>query len=72
MEQTGSDTARQHICQQPLNFYFGAFGVVNYTGNYFWDLALFLFEKKAKKKLYIVFALLHFSARTHDITPAIT
>ena len=27
----------------PLNFYFGVYSVLNYMGNYFWDLALFLF-----------------------------
>lgn len=34
------------------SIFFGAFGVVDYMGNYFWDLALFLFEKKAKKKSF--------------------
>ena len=52
-------------------FYFSVFNVVNYTGNYFRDLALFLFEQKVNKKLKIVFTLpyVHFGARTHDITP---
>lgn len=43
---------RQHLRAEKLysllNFYFGVYSVVNYTGNYFCDLAVFLFEQKAK------------------------
>jgi len=55
IEQTGSDTTRQRVWEQklysPLNFCFAVFNVVN-TGNYFWDLTLFLFEQKVKKALH--------------------
>ena len=59
-----------------FNFLFWClYSVVNFMGNYFWDLALFLFEQKVKRNLYIVyivFALPYFSAGTSDIAPDIT
>ena len=42
-----SESRKIVFCSQ---FLFRVYSVVNYTGNYFWDLALFLFEQKVKQK----------------------
>ena len=42
-DQTRLDSASE---SRKIVFIFGVCGVVNYTGNYFWDLAFVLFEQK--------------------------
>ena len=44
-----SESRKIVFCSQ---FLFCVYSVMNYTGNYFWDLALFLFEQKVKEKSF--------------------